>query len=421
MGSRLRVYAALALVAALPRLAVLLYERGDILAEYTEKSDEFARVFVDSGTFGFIPDVPSAWTQPLYGFFLIPVYGTIGRSWAAVGLVQVAVAVATALLVYELGRRFVSPRAGVLAAALATLNPYLIWHDVHVNREILDGLLAVALTLLVLLAAERRSLALCAAAGAVAGLAILGNSRLAALPLVLAGFVALSGRTRRAVAGGALLLVAAALVVTPWLVRNKTEIGCWALTTDAKALWKANNEQTYDVLAGGGWIDQVRDPPGVPPTPEMAWGIYVNNDELVLVDECEQMRDYQQRVFDFWRDHPGEKAKLAAQATGMLWDPRPTRAEGQPGTGSWLETIRRRLAPLWFLPLFVAAIAGLWLVPRRLAVLAGLLLGYTTLTAIAFAGATRYRVPWDFLLAVLAAPALLALAGRLGSPRRRPS
>ena len=45
----------------------------------------------------------------------------------------------------------------MLAAVVATLNPYLIWHDVHVNREILDQLLAAAIVLLALLAADRRS------------------------------------------------------------------------------------------------------------------------------------------------------------------------------------------------------------------------------------------------------------------------
>ena len=37
------------------------------------------------------------------------------------------------------------------------------------------------------------------------------------------------------------------------------------------------------------------------------------------VDECAQSRFYRDQVFDFWRDHPGEKARLAAQAVGMLW------------------------------------------------------------------------------------------------------
>jgi hypothetical protein len=43
---------------------------------------------------------------------------------------------------------------------------------------------------------------------------------------------------------------------------------------------------------------------------------------------------------------------------------------------------------------------------------------YNTLAAMVFAGETRYRVPWDFLLAVPAAAALLALYDRA---RRRPA
>src|SRR4051812_44962284 len=67
-----------------------------------------------------------------------------------VGIAQIAVAIGTALVVYEIGRRVVSPATGVVAAALATLHPYLVWHDVHVNREILDQFLAASIVLLVI-------------------------------------------------------------------------------------------------------------------------------------------------------------------------------------------------------------------------------------------------------------------------------
>ena len=67
--------------AVLPRLGVVLHERGAILTAYTEKSDDFARVFISSGTYGLIPGQPSASTQPLYGWFLIPVYWIAGRHW----------------------------------------------------------------------------------------------------------------------------------------------------------------------------------------------------------------------------------------------------------------------------------------------------------------------------------------------------
>jgi hypothetical protein len=56
--------------------------------------------------------------------------------------------------------------------------------------------------------------------------------------------------------------------------------------------------------------------------------------------------------------------------------------------------------------LYVLALAGLFVVPRAFAVLAGLLLAYQTAAALVFVGATRYRVAWDFLLAVLAAAAI---------------
>src|ERR671938_2146639 len=176
LDSRRRLaYALVAAAAILPRLGVILHERGGITAAYVDKGDVFARMLIAHGTYGFIPGRPSAYTQPLYGWFLIPLYWIFARSWIVVGLGQIAVAAATALLGYEIGRRWISPLAGLLGALAATLHPYLVWHDVHMNREILDELLAVAIVLLTLLLAERPSPIVGAAVGAVAGLAILGN------------------------------------------------------------------------------------------------------------------------------------------------------------------------------------------------------------------------------------------------------
>src|SRR6478672_13076486 len=85
----------LAAVTALPRLAALLHERGAILASFTDKGDDFARTFLSSGTYGFIPGYPSAYTQPLYGWFLIPLYWVFGRHWLVVGLAHIAIATCT--------------------------------------------------------------------------------------------------------------------------------------------------------------------------------------------------------------------------------------------------------------------------------------------------------------------------------------
>jgi 4-amino-4-deoxy-L-arabinose transferase-like glycosyltransferase len=394
-----------AAAAALPRLAALAIEREEVLEEYVEKSDTFARTLVASGTFGFLPDVPSAYTQPMYAWFLAALYWPLERSWVVVGLAQVAVAVATALLVLTIGRRLASLRTGVIAALVATLHPYLVWHDVHVNREILDGLLAAAIVLLALLAYERRSRLLGLALGAVSGLAILSNARLLLLPLMLAPYAAWRIRPpRRAIAAGLLVLIGAAAVTAPWVVRNDVVIGCATITTDTRALWKANNPATYDVLAGGGWIDDVPELAGVPPWPEKAAGISVA--AAKAVDECAQASFYRDEVFDFWRDEPGEKARLAVQAMGMLWSPFLTVSADDPGQQGLSDFLQRTVEPAFVAVLYGFALWGAFLAPSRFVALAGLLLAYNTLAAMVFAGTVRYRAPWDFVLALLAAFAL---------------
>jgi hypothetical protein len=61
--------------------------------------------------------------------------------------------------------------------------------------------------------------------------------------------------------------------------------------------------------------------------------------------------------------------------------------------------------------LYAFALVGLFVLPRSFVVLALVLLSYQTLVAMLFAGATRYRVPWDFLIAILAAAGIGAVLG----------
>ncbi|MGZ8702613.1 MAG: ArnT family glycosyltransferase, partial [Gaiellaceae bacterium] len=400
-----------AFAAIAPRLAVLLHERGRILTAFTDKSDDFAQTFVHHGTFGFIPGEPSAYTQPLYGFFLIPIYWIFGRAWWAVGGAQIAVATVTAFLVYAIGTRVMSRRASTIAAILATLNPYLVRHDVHLNREVLDQLVAAALILCTLVAADRCSVPWATAAGLFGGLAVLGNVRLIFIPLVVAAYLVIrNGWSWAPVA----LVVAAALTVTPWVVRNKVEVGCFALTTDGRALWKANNDQTYRLLAQGKWIDDVKDPPGHPfPNPEEARDIYRQSGKKNHVDECANQTYYQNKAWRFVRDHPGEKAKLAAQAVRMEWDPRTTASATDSGHGA----IRSLAQPLYTSILYALALLGIFVAARRFVGLAVAVLAYQTLAAMVFVGATRYRVTTDFLIALLAAG---AVNWTLTRRRRRP-
>ena len=104
--SRRRAYIIVILVCAVPRLVVLLHERGALTGVYPvysgfEKSWELAWMFVHHGVFGYVPGHASANTQPLYGWFLIPIFWTAGLHWWSVGTAQLVVAVCTSLVVFE--------------------------------------------------------------------------------------------------------------------------------------------------------------------------------------------------------------------------------------------------------------------------------------------------------------------------------
>jgi len=421
--SRRAAYSALAIVCAAPRFGVLLHVRNVIMASNAEKSDLFAQLFVAHGTYGLLPGEPSAYTQPLYGWFLIPVYWILGRAWWSVGIAQIVLAVVTAWLVYEIGRRVIGPRAGLVAAAIATLNPYLVWHDVHVNREIVDQVCAAALVLLTLAVAEKPSRKLAALLGVATGLALLGNSRLVFIPILCAVYLAFRlPRARASAVACGLVLVGAGVAVAPWLIRNKLNVGCWAITTDGRAMWKANNPRTYGLLSSGQWIDNIGQHVPRPPepghlTPDEVHGLYVRSHGRVKLhpDECLEMTFYENQALDWMQQHPGDKAKLAALSAKLLWQPSVFETSGRPGAGTNLDVGRRIVEPVYMWILYALAFVGLFVARRAFVALALALFAYNTAAALVFVGATRYRVAWDFLLAILAAAALARLAERVRS------
>jgi 4-amino-4-deoxy-L-arabinose transferase-like glycosyltransferase len=406
-------------VTALPRLAAVLQQRGIILSQFTDKGDNFAQTFLSSGTYGFIPGHPSAYTQPLYGWFLIPLYWILGRHWLVVGLAQVAVACGTTIIVWLIGRRWLSPTTGVVAGVLVALHPYMIWHDVHMNREILDEFVAAAVVYLTLRAAERFDWRWALPLGALLGVGILGNVRLEGLPILIAAYLLVrAGLSRRTLAAVCAMFAAAAVLVMPWVVRNRVSVGCWAVTTDARALWKANNVNTYATLKRGIWIDHVPQPKSFPPTPQDVFDHWTKTGVVLPYNECAQMDEFESKVIDFWLHHPGDKAHLLPLDAKWLWQPSVVQTTGRPGAGTVLDTLRSVAEPLFMVPLYILGVAGLLLAPRFFAALAVLLLGYQTLVAMLFVGETRYRAPWDFLTALLAAQTLVWLSERVRARRR---
>ena len=254
--TRRRSYALVAVVCALPRVALAFHEHSGILSNL-EKSSGLARMFLKTGTFGYVPG-PADGVHPA-PLRLVPDRRLLDRRLPLVvdrGS-QLLVAIATSVVVFEIGRRFLSRahRTDRSRDRDAAAVPRLARHP----REPRDPRPADRGRNLPAGAARREPpvVALAAALGVVCGIGILSNARLWSCPSLLAYLL-----WRRAGWAAAIAVpVLAAVAVAPWVVRNKVEVGCWAITTDARSIWKANNVNTYAVLTPGLWIDQVPDIP----------------------------------------------------------------------------------------------------------------------------------------------------------------
>ena len=269
-----RCVALVVAAAALPAPRVVLaVEREQILEEFVEKSDTFAQTLVASGTFGFLPDVPSAYTQPLYAFFLAGLYWPFGRSWLASGSRRRWSPSRRRCSCSRSGAGSARRGIGVVAALVATLHPYVVWHDVHVNREILDGfLLAAADAARARRAFERRSLGLAAATGASPAwrCSATRGSRCCRSPLAVyvAWPVRPARRARSRPARRSWRPPSPSSRRGSSATRSRSAAPR-SRPTRGRSGRRTTRRRTH-VLARGQWIDDVPELPGVPPWPERA-------------------------------------------------------------------------------------------------------------------------------------------------------
>jgi hypothetical protein len=224
------------LVAAcvLPRPVVLLHERAAVL-ENMEKSDPIARLYLKSGTFGYVPASSAIHAAALR---LVPDRRLLAGGEALVvgrAAPRTLVAVATAIVVYESGRRFPLQRRALLGAVIATLQPYLIWHDLRQPRDPRPA--ARRRHVRSPTAAARRSLWLAAALGSCP------ESRSCRTP----GSCSSRWRSAATCSGGVRggrppsSCRRSPVAVAPWVVRNKVRGRLLRDHDRRPRLWKANN------------------------------------------------------------------------------------------------------------------------------------------------------------------------------------
>lgn len=190
---------------------------------------KLARELVIHGRYalGPLPE-PLAWVRPpLYPLFLALTVPSleIGRSWGALIPTQIALDLATALLCFGMARRLAGPVAGLLALALAALNPFTSLFTAAMLTETLATFLSTATLAAVVLGAAR-PLVWWPLGGALVALSSL--LRPDGLMLATAFGPALwflPAPRRRKLTLAALTLASFTVVFAPWPARNLMRFG----------------------------------------------------------------------------------------------------------------------------------------------------------------------------------------------------
>jgi 4-amino-4-deoxy-L-arabinose transferase-like glycosyltransferase len=178
------------------------------------------------------------------------VYSIFGVQPVVARVVQAALLAGVVPLLYYVGRRGWSPTVGLLAALIFALYPFSIFWSRYLATENLLVVVYAALAALLVSPSQAgawRTLA----GGVVLGLALLTRPTaiLVALGLLLWLVLVLSGRAR--LVRPALLVVGAALALSPWIVRNYVEYNQFIPLTSGfgssaggYVFWISNNEYT---------------------------------------------------------------------------------------------------------------------------------------------------------------------------------
>ncbi len=362
----------------------------------------------------------TAWKEPVYPYFMAASFSLFGPRYGrlAVVLAQLGFLVVTCMLVYRLGSKLFGPGVGVAAGLLTGLLVDLHYiNTLKMQIQAISGLLLVGALLLIFRYGERPGTRKAVWLGLFLGAAALTHAVLIVLVPIAGLFILLHTKDRswRAAMKPALLMgVAAALVISPWTIRNYIQFGHVIPVQTGFGLF-ANVSNPYlaeTYLAG---IDACRN--GSPPV-YRASGPFdavrsFRDDERILhtvhrravacvaanhaeeyfsLNEHERDGLHRQQLLSFARQYPLEVLELtAAKAFLYLFDV-PVDGRGSP-------------------PLAALGLVGLLVVVRRpqMWVFPVAILAYATPFALGAPMYFRYQAPLEPVYALLAVVAVVTV------------
>ena len=294
-----------------------------------------------------LPSGPSAWAPPLYPYILAGVFRLFGiysafSAWVILSFNSVFAAL-TCIPLYRIGQRLYGESVARATAWTWALFPYAIYWPVRVVWEtsLSTFLLSVALLWTLEMGDGSPPRHKWISYGLLWGIIVLTNTALlAVLPLSLLWLLYRLPERGRQIRGIILCGIVAALVVSPWLVRNYEVFGKFVFVRDNLPLemHMANNDRFT-----GLWTRNEH--PGNDP---MAMRRFQELGELGFMEE-------KQREFrEFVREHLADFAKFTVERAVYFWigTPQATIVDG------YDLIIARHMG---FLIMTLLAFGGLWL------------------------------------------------------------
>jgi 4-amino-4-deoxy-L-arabinose transferase-like glycosyltransferase len=342
--------------------------------------------------FGHNLSLPTAERPPLFSFALAGL-SKLGLSGGDGRLLGVLTGAGAIVAVGLLARRLAGPRAGLIAAGLAAAYPTLIAADGAMMTESLYGALAAFSLIAAYRLVEAPGVGRALLLGALVALAALSRGEgLLLLPLLLVPLLRRPGGLRTT----AVVVVAFAVVLAPWTIRNFVEFDRPVLiaTEGGETLAGANCDQSYYGNRTGTWI-------------------YTCVHFDPLGNEAEELNAEGRKGISYARHHVGRTPVVAALRVARTWGAWAPFATPE-GRRAWVMDLG---VAVYFLLLPLAAWG--FVVLRRRGVPVWIVVTpviTVTLTALLTYGSVRFRHSGELSIVILAAVALDAL---LPSPGRR--
>jgi 4-amino-4-deoxy-L-arabinose transferase-like glycosyltransferase len=358
--------------------------------------------------FGSGVSVATASFPPLWPSVLAVVNKIGADSERAYELTGAVVGTGTVVLTGLLGRRVLSPKAGLVAAALVAASPFLVAADGSLMSDSLFVLLITAAVLLAYAALDNPTPARWLLLGAVLGVAALARSDALVLAPLLIGAVAWRVRAAswpRRITFALLAVAVMVVVLVPWTIRNINAFDDTVVLSNnsGSLLEGANCSATYAGKELGRW--------------DHGCLRFVGQPGLSEAESARKARDHGIR---YARDHLSRLPLVASVRALRVWglyDPiRQSRDEAVESRHEGWQV----LGWAYSVVLLPFGVSGGLLLRRRgqdlapiLAVVAGV-----TLLAVLSWGNQRFRLPAEPVVLVLAAAGLQAATAALARRRR---